>query len=262
MKVRNQSRINKIVRALKPYDPERVILFGSFARGDADQYSDLDIVVIKETAERFLDRLERVYALIHPTYALDALVYTPQEFAEMQARENPFVEEIVQEGIVIYDRKKGAARKLTFSTRRSSRVRKEQAEAEGRRWLEQAQADLEIAKWNEHGNFHSAACFWAQQTAERAVKAYLYFRGKRRVVGHSVLELTRECARLDPGFKTLVEEVGILDRYYIPTRYPNGLPGGVPAQVFRAAEAQAAIRIAENTLMAVSEKIGRASQPE
>jgi predicted nucleotidyltransferase len=71
---RVRARIKKIVTALKRYDPERVILFGSAARGEADAYSDMDIVVIKETSERFLDRLGRVYDLIEGDFALDALV--------------------------------------------------------------------------------------------------------------------------------------------------------------------------------------------
>lgn len=262
MKTRTSSRVKQIVRALKPYEPERVILFGSAARGDADRYSDVDIVVIKETAERFLDRLARVYDLIQPNYALDALVYTPQEFAEMQARGNPFVEEILQDGIAIYDCRKGAARKRGHlaSPRRRSGMRKEQAEEEGRRWLEQAQSDLQVAKWNEQGNYHSAACFWAQQTAERALKAFLYFRGKRRVIGHSVHELAKQCARLDSDFAPLIKETGQLDRYYIPTRYPNGLPGGVPAQMYQAKEAQEALELAEKTVTLVATKM--TSTPE
>jgi predicted nucleotidyltransferase len=114
-----RARIKKIVNALKPYDPERVILFGSAARGDADAHSDIDIVVIKETSARFLDRLGRVYALIDGNFAFDALVYTPKEFAEMQARENPFVERVVREGVTIYERPQGRSRALA----RASRVR-------------------------------------------------------------------------------------------------------------------------------------------
>lgn len=112
MKAQNRSRVNRIVVALKHYDPERVILFGSAARGDADAYSDIDIVVIKETSERFLDRIDRVYDLVEPTYSLDALVYTPKEFAEMQARENPFIEQVLKEGVTVYERPKGRSRAL------------------------------------------------------------------------------------------------------------------------------------------------------
>jgi predicted nucleotidyltransferase len=104
MLIWQQDRITQIVSALKEYEPERIILFGSQARGNADQYSDLDIVIIKETDERFLDRLKTIYELVQPRFAMDVLVYTPQEFAEMQERGNPFVEMVLREGIVVYER--------------------------------------------------------------------------------------------------------------------------------------------------------------
>ncbi len=119
MNARVRARVRKIVNALKPYDPERVILFGSAARGDADQDSDIDIAIIKETRARFLDRLGTVYDLIDADFAIDALVYTPKEFAEMQARENPFIESILKEGIEIYERPKGRSRAMA----RPSRIR-------------------------------------------------------------------------------------------------------------------------------------------
>jgi predicted nucleotidyltransferase len=100
-------RVAHIIASLAEYDPQRVILFGSWARGDEDEYSDLDLVIIKETQERFLDRLERVYELVKPTFAMDVLVYTPQEFAKMQERDNPFIEMVLKEGVVIYERPKG-----------------------------------------------------------------------------------------------------------------------------------------------------------
>lgn len=251
-----QAKFERIISALKEYDPERIILFGSAARGDADEHSDLDIVVVKETDQRFLDRLGTVYELVAPDFALDVLVYTPAEFAEMQAEENPFIEEVLREGVVVYDRAEGAQdHPMPLSAKGGAGMRKKRAEQEGRRWLEQAQADLAAARWNEQGGFHSVACFWSQQTAERALKAYLYFRGKRRVFGHSVLELAEECARLDPEFGLLSEEIALLDRYFIPTHYPNGLPGGVPAKVYKAKEAQQAIHLAEKTVALVARKI-------
>lgn len=104
MAISQQDRIVQIVSALREYGPERIILFGSQARGDADQYSDLDVVIIKETDERFLDRLETVYELVQPRFAMDVLVYTPQEFTEMQERGNSFVEMVLKEGIIVYER--------------------------------------------------------------------------------------------------------------------------------------------------------------
>ncbi len=101
-----QERVEHIIASLEEYDPQRVILFGSWARGDEDEYSDLDLVIIKETQERFLDRLERVYDLVKPTFAMDVLVYTPKELAEMQERNNYFTEMVLKEGVVIYERPK------------------------------------------------------------------------------------------------------------------------------------------------------------
>ena len=49
--------LDEIVAILKSYDPERIILFGSRARGEADEYSDYDLMVIKRTDRPFLDRL-------------------------------------------------------------------------------------------------------------------------------------------------------------------------------------------------------------
>jgi predicted nucleotidyltransferase len=54
--VLEQDRITQLISALRDYDPEQVILFGSRARGDADEHSDLDVAIIKETDERFMDR--------------------------------------------------------------------------------------------------------------------------------------------------------------------------------------------------------------
>lgn len=104
MGISQQDRIAQVVSSLKEYGPERIILFGSQARGNTDRYSDLDIVIIKETDERFLDRLETVYELVQPRFAMDVLVYTPQEFMEMQEQGNSFIEMVLKEGIIVYER--------------------------------------------------------------------------------------------------------------------------------------------------------------
>ncbi|WP_447974268.1 nucleotidyltransferase domain-containing protein [Nitrospira sp. Kam-Ns4a] len=100
---RTEARIEALVEALKRYQPERVYLFGSTARGEADELSDLDVVVIKRTATPFLERLREVVKLLPIELgAVDVLVYTPEEFTSMQREGNAFAELIVEEGRVIY----------------------------------------------------------------------------------------------------------------------------------------------------------------
>lgn len=242
MNARISARVKKIVRALKPYEPERVILFGSVARGDSDQYSDIDIAIVKNTDARFLDRLATVYGLIEPDFALDVLVYTPAEFAEMQARENPFVEEITRDGIVVYEKGKKIVRET--KPKWEGRKMKKQATEEARRWFTQAEYDLHAAQETMNIQLYSYGCFIAQQAAEKALKAFLYGQGERHVMGHSVVTLCKQAVRFNEEFSTLADQASQLDRYYIPTRYPNGLPGGIPAESYTARDAQDAITLA------------------
>ena len=90
---------------MQAYDPLRVIVFGSFARGDTHEGSDLDLIVVKDTDERFFDRIGRVRDAAHGL-GLDVqpLVYTPTELDEMLASGNSFLETILAEGVVAYER--------------------------------------------------------------------------------------------------------------------------------------------------------------
>ncbi|RMH87296.1 MAG: nucleotidyltransferase domain-containing protein, partial [Calditrichaeota bacterium] len=95
--------IRQIRDAIAAYAPERVYLFGSYARNEADDVSDVDIVVIKETEEEFFDRMKQVVKLLNLPRAIDVLVYTPEEFQEMLRRGNAFAEMVVEEGVIIYE---------------------------------------------------------------------------------------------------------------------------------------------------------------
>jgi len=99
--------VERIVRAMAEYGAEKAILFGSSARNQADQWSDVDLIVIKKTDRRFLDRLADVIDVIQPDFALDVLVYTPEEFERMLKEENPFLTRAVEEGRVIYEKSEG-----------------------------------------------------------------------------------------------------------------------------------------------------------
>jgi HEPN domain-containing protein len=103
---------------------------------------------------------------------------------------------------------------------------------EAERWLEQARRDLGDARYAAAGSRWNLACFLAQQAAEKALKAYLFSRGAEAVWGHSVAELCQDAAAHDAEFEAIRAEAAALDQYYIPTRYPNGLPGGIPADAY------------------------------
>lgn len=101
-----KKKIRQLIDSLLPYEPERLYLFGSWARREEDELSDLDLVVIKETRSPFFDRLKKVSKLLPPRIGgLDILVYTPKEFARMRREGNAFVEMILEEGSLIYERK-------------------------------------------------------------------------------------------------------------------------------------------------------------
>jgi HEPN domain-containing protein len=92
-----------------------------------------------------------------------------------------------------------------------------------RTWLEQAKADLRAAEDSAKAAHHEWSCFQAQQAGEKALKAFLYQRGRTSVISHSLRRLLRECLALDGTFSKLDDQARLLDQYYIPTRYPNGL---------------------------------------
>jgi len=123
--------------------------------------------------------------------------------------------------------------------------------AEGKRWLEQARLDLDAARTILEQRLWWIACFQAQQAAEKAVKAFLYSSGERLVLGHSVAELVKDASEKDARFAALRMQAAALDRFYIPTRYPNGLPGGIPAESYSEEDGKQAIEMAEAVLAVV-----------
>ena len=95
--------LDEIVRILQPYEPERILLFGSRARGEADAYSDYDLIVIKRTERPFIERLrDMVPYLVQFSHPADILVYTPEEFEQMGETGLGWLAR--QEGVTLYER--------------------------------------------------------------------------------------------------------------------------------------------------------------
>ena len=93
----------QIVTSFRKFDPEKIILFGSIARDDWDEESDVDIIIVYETDKRFLDRLKELYMGWDIPKAVDILAYTPTEFTEMLS-DNYFLQDAIKDGEMIYER--------------------------------------------------------------------------------------------------------------------------------------------------------------
>jgi HEPN domain-containing protein len=128
--------------------------------------------------------------------------------------------------------------------------------AEAERWLAQARSELAFARVGVREGFHAQACFHCQQSAEMALKALHYLAGARLVVGHSLVELLAPLLDRYPSLAALRRAAARLDQFYIPTRYPNGLPGGVPAEVFGPEQAEDALTQAADFIERARDVIG------
>ncbi len=116
-----------------------------------------------------------------------------------------------------------------------------------RDWWTQALHDQDAARRNAEIGIYDWACFMAQQAAEKAVKALVQQRGGD-AWGHSVRELAGLLPSDVPIPKDVLTALPLLDRYYIPTRYPNGIASGTPAETFGADDAKTAIRLCEEVV--------------
>jgi HEPN domain-containing protein len=120
-----------------------------------------------------------------------------------------------------------------------------------RDWFRQSELDFAAASDSrDHGHFEWA-CFLAQQSAEKAVKA-VHESGGTEAWGHSVAGLL---AGLD-GVPDAVEEAGrALDKHYIPTRYPTSHPEGAPGDLYTDREARQALTDASTVIEHVRSRL-------
>ncbi|HAX98282.1 MAG TPA: hypothetical protein DCY12_05200 [Candidatus Atribacteria bacterium] len=96
--------LKRYIRLLTKHgSPEKLILFGTLARGELHEWSDIDLVVVEETDLPFYQRLRKIRELIQPQVGLDIVVYTPEEFDQLQANSTFFREEIMAKGKIIYE---------------------------------------------------------------------------------------------------------------------------------------------------------------
>ena len=135
----------------------------------------------------------------------------------------------------------------------------EKAGEEARRWYDTAVDDLQTAQILCDCGKYAQCCFHCQQAAEKAMKA-VYYTADADPWGHSVLKLVQmlgESGIADKSFANLTDGARRLDQYYVPTRYPNGLPGTIPSQAYGENDAKLALDAAMAILDAVNTALNK-----
>ena len=94
-----------VTKIVSGYNPDKIILFGSYATGKPTEDSDLDLMVIKATdlprPQRTVQVRKMLYGAMIP---IDLIVYTPQEIAESKDNIFSFVSEVLNTGKTLYER--------------------------------------------------------------------------------------------------------------------------------------------------------------
>jgi len=99
--------INKTVKNLKEYKPEKIILFGSYAWGKPKKDSDIDLLIIKKTKRSPYKRIPEARRYLHNiNQAFDILVMKPEEVERRLKLGDFFIEEIIKKGKILYEARK------------------------------------------------------------------------------------------------------------------------------------------------------------
>ncbi len=97
--------INSFVKEVaQEFSPQKIVLFGSYANGQATEDSDVDLLVIMPHKKRNVEQALEIDQKIHRSFPLDLIVKTPAEVKERLAQKDVFVSSIVSEGKVLYEK--------------------------------------------------------------------------------------------------------------------------------------------------------------
>ncbi len=124
-------------------------------------------------------------------------------------------------------------------------------------WLKKAAEDLIVARlvWDE--GHYSHTCFLSQQSIEKNLKGYLLVVNGRYPRTHRLVDLLSQCAKHDSDLSEFLSGCIVMDQYYIPTRYPDAIPGGKADGMPSKKEAKEAIAIADEIAAFIEARIDR-----
>jgi HEPN domain-containing protein/predicted nucleotidyltransferase len=206
-------------RLVREYQPDRIILFGSRAEGTADDGSDYDILIIKDTDERPVDRRKAVENILYDrSVPLDLFVYSTEEIRALFLAGNVLLMNILENGRVLFMRKNTEV------------------------WIKDSLDELESAHLLLDSGKYKGACYHSQQSAEKALKALIIEKGEKPERIHDIVSLINKVKSIGWDIDFSIDDAILLNSIY-KGRYPTEeglLPYGIPdrndaEQVFHAA---------------------------
>ena len=196
-----------VQRIVQGYEPDRILLFGSRTKGGADEESDYDLLIVKDTDQRPIDRRVEVERLLADReIPLDILVYTPREIWDLYAMGSPLIAAILETGRVLFMRKATSA------------------------WLAEAREEFDIARILLDHQKYSGACLHSQQGTEKALKALLFEKGRQPAGTYDVIALLNQARSESYEVNLSLDDAAFLTSVY-RGRYPTEeglLPHGEP----------------------------------
>lgn len=234
--------IQKIARQIAEcFHPQRVILFGSYARGIPTEESDLDLCVVMDTKgedpfslaqriEEMIDRPVVVWGEHTMRLWVQIHVLSPEEFEASLLRTGVFVTNIAKEGIVLYE--------APDATPISKLLAQQQAwegpgaKPETQEWVEKSEDDWAVVQqlMQVPNPIYDAVCFHAQQCAEKYLKAFLEEHSIVFPKTHDLIELLDKGGGLLPELDPLRLDLKELSKYAVipPLSWLSGKPEGRP----------------------------------
>lgn len=122
-------------------------------------------------------------------------------------------------------------------------------------WFLFAEEDHRMAKKAIEEKIYNQTCFHAQQAVEKMLKGFLKSKKISVPKTHFLVELLKLCIGIDKDFAELKDKSSILDDYYIPTRYPDAIPGSLPENLPQEKDAKEALSILEHISKFIADKI-------
>ncbi len=214
-------------RLVEAFQPERIYLFGSKARGDEDEDSDYDLMVlVPDNAPPERRRSRLAYERLWGTgAAADVLVWTRDAFDCRLHLRASFPSTIVREGKLLYSACTCAPRcRPPSSVKGNSYLPHDPIRcADTRAWLEKARGDLRASRslLDADESLFAQVCFHCQQAAEKALKGFLTWHDVPFRKTHDPGAIGRECVEIDPALESLCARAVQLAVYAWESRYPQ-----------------------------------------